>query len=253
MNHSSIKQLFRKSHLVALMLLTIFAFQSCLEDDEKVKPSPEFGTMTDIDGNTYKTVKIGNQWWMAENLKVTKYRNGFSIPEISDSADWANSQVGGYCIYDNGNGNIPAPGYLYNFQTIQNTANIAPEGWRVPTDDDWKTLEIQLGLSGSEADQYGWRGSDIADKLKSNSNDDWASFGTIFSTNESGFTALAGSCRLENNYFGDPGIKYTGFWWTSTEHSTEEAFYRYLDYKTSSIFRSHVSKNYGFSIRCVKE
>lgn len=239
-------------YYLIIFILSVGFVVSCKDEDEALVVN-ETGTMMDVEGNVYKTVKIGNQWWMAENLKVTKYRNGTSIAKITDSADWVSQNAGAYCEYNNGNGNLKGPGYLYNWKAIVNTEKLVPEGWHIPSDDEWKTLEKAIGMSAAEADKLTWRGSDEGDKLKSNIQDDWASFGDVFSTNESGFSALAGSCRLFNSLWGDPGLKSTGFWWTSSSYDTDQAWYRYLDYKNSNVFRSHADQHYGFSIRCVKD
>lgn len=97
----------------------------------------ETGKVTDIDGNTYKTVKIGNQWWIAENLKVTHYRNGDAIPEVTDNEQWKNLNSGAYCAYDNNESNAAVYGYLYNWYAMNDSRNIAPEGWYVPSDEEW--------------------------------------------------------------------------------------------------------------------
>lgn len=229
-----------------IILLTV----SCNKKEDVVPAVPETGTMVDIDSNIYKTVKIGNQWWMAENLKVTRYRSGVFITELKDSGDWVSQTNGGRCEYTDPN--LEAPGLLYNWFAISNENIIAPEGWHIPTDDEWKELEKTLGMTQAEADKLTWRGTDEGDKLKSNDQSDWTSFGDIFSTNESGFTALGGSCRVYNSLWGDPGLKSTGFWWTASANG-DNAWYRYLDYKNSNVFRSHADKHYGFSVRCVKD
>ena len=231
-----------------MLLLTI----AC-NDKEDPAPVSETGTVTDVEGNSYKTVKIGDQWWMAENLKVKTYRNGVIIPSITDSADWVQSLSGAYCIYNNGNNQSNEPGLLYNWNTVNNSSGLAPAGWHVPTDDDWKKLEQELGMNAAESDKSGWRGSNEGDKLKIESPQGWTQYHTVWATNESGFTALAGSCRLPNAKFGQPGLFSTGFWWSASETGGSEAWYRYLDYKNSNVFRSHDSKLYGFSVRCVKD
>lgn len=235
-----------------VLLLITFAF-SCKKTDVENPIMNETGSMTDIDGNIYKTVKIGNQWWMAENLAVIHYRNGDLIPEIEDSTGWVNQTDGAYCTYDNGAGGLVAPGLLYNWNVISNSSIIAPQGWHIPTDAEWKQLEKTLGMSDQEADKLSWRGTDQADKLKSNDQNEWSTFGDVFSTNESGFTALAGSCRLFNSDWGDPGLKHTGFWWSASSFGSDQAWYRYLDYKNANVFRSHADNRYGFSIRCIKD
>ena len=235
-----------------VFVLSLCLVVSCKDEDEDPVVN-ETGTMMDAEGNVYMTVKIGNQWWMAENLKVTKYRNGTGIAKITDSTDWVSQSSGAYCEFNNGNGNLKGPGLLYNWHAVNNADKIAPEGWHIPTDAEWKTLETTIGMSNAESDKLAWRGSDEGDKLKTSNQDEWAAFGDIFSTNESGFTALAGSCRLFNSLWGDPGLKSTGFWWTASSYNTDEAWYRHLDYKNSNVFRSHADQHYGFSIRCVKD
>jgi uncharacterized protein (TIGR02145 family) len=218
--------------------------------DKKEAPPIETGSVTDVNGNTYKTVKIGNQWWMAENLKVTKYRDGSVILQLqSDTTKWKNDTIGGYCVYD---ANPNAPGLLYNFYAIKNAGNIAPAGWHIPNDDEWKALEKNLGMNDYETNSTSWRGSHEADQLKIASSQGWTTYENIWSTNQTGFTALAGGCRMFNGVWGDPGLFATGFWWSSTTKDNQ-AWYRYLDYKNSNIFRYYGPKTYGFSVRCVKD
>lgn len=110
-------------------------------------------------------------------------------------------------------------------------------------------------MEASAIDRTGWRGSDEGDALKERGVDNWFRFDPVWASNRSGFSALAGSCRLFNGEFGVPGRRYTGFWWTATERTGDpsKAWYRYLDYKSSKIFRQYFSKRYGCSIRCVKD
>ena len=244
---------FKNSCRYILILSCLLFFSSGCNKTEEEAPALETGSVTDADGNVYKTVKIGDQWWMTENLKVKSYRNGIPIPEVSNSDAWANRSAGAYCIYDNGNSASLPPGLLYNWYAVNDTGNIAPVGWHIPTDAEWKTLEQHLGMSPAESDKLGWRGSNEGDKLKIEGHTGWSAYGDVWATNESGFTALAGSCRLPNADFGQPGLFATGFWWSRSEFQNTEAWYRYLDYKNSNVFRSHESKTYGFSVRCVKD
>jgi uncharacterized protein (TIGR02145 family) len=216
-------------------------------------PSLETGTLIDIEGNVYKTIKIGEKWWMAENLKAKKFRNGNDIPEISGSQmeDWKNATGAAYCQY---NENPDAPGLLYNWLAATDSNNIAPQGWHLPTDEEWKELEMQLGMTREAADKSSWRGTHEGDKLKISGADYWAAYGSVWATNESGFSAMAGGCRVFDGTWSSPGgLFYMGFWWTSTPQQGKDAWYRYLDYKNPNVFRSHASKLYGFSIRCVKD
>ena len=229
------------------ILLFLLVFNGCKKDNETIK-SIETGTVTDIDNNVYKTVKIGNQWWMAENLNVKNYSDGYAIPK-GDQSNW-NTDVNG--LYSNISEINPTPGLLYNWHTINNSHKIAPAGWHIPTDDEWKELEKYLGMSQSNVDKTSWRGTNEGDKLKMEARKGWTDFENVWGNNESGFSAVAGGCRLFNWTLGSTN-NWTGFWWTATDHPDNKAWYRYLDYKKSNIFRYYDYKNYGFSIRCVKD
>jgi len=230
-----------------------------LHDIEKIKSngyttttaSTQANTITDIDENIYKTVKIGNQWWMAENLKVTRYRNGDAIPNVTKGSDWLSLSTGAYCNYDNDGANAAIYGGLYNWYAVSDSRNIAPEGWHVPTDDEWKELEMYLGMSQSEADQIGWRGTDEGDKLKETGNTHWY-IPNIGATNESGYTGLPGGYRyIGGNFY---GLGYYAYFWSSTGGSlSNDAWFRLLNYYYSGVFRNGNDKRYGFSIRCVRD
>lgn len=115
-------------------------------------PKPSGETVTDIDGNIYMVIKIGDQRWMAENLKVTHYRNGDSIPKVVDNAAWAALASGAYCEYDNDINKVVIYGRYYNGFAITDSRNITPAGWHIPADAEWKQLEMFLGMSQLEAD-----------------------------------------------------------------------------------------------------
>ena len=208
------------------------------------------GSVTDIDGNTYQTVKIGDQWWMAENLKVTHYRNGDVIPNVTDITEWSNLSTGAYCNYDNDANNATTYGRLYNWYAVNDSRNIAPEGWHVPSDEEWKELEVYLGMSQSDADATGWRGTDEGGKLKETGTVHWNS-PNIGATNESGFSALPGGFRYGNGTYDYMG-NYA-FFWSSSERYSYGAWFRYLYYNNSGIYRSSYGKPYGFSVRLVRD
>ena len=237
---------------LSLTLLPLLLLNACKKEEE-TPAMPETGTVSDVDGNSYKTVKIGNQWWMAENLKTTKYRNGASILSVTNDMEWSNLEKGAYCLYDNVTENNGVYGRLYNWFAINDSNNLAPVGWHIPSDAEWKTLEIELGMSQSEADNLGWRGNNEGEKLKIKAPLGWTRVSPVWGSNTSGFTALAGGCRLFNGTWADPGLFASGFWWSSSVHSNHEAWYRYLDKKNSNVYRAHTYKNYGFSVRCVKD
>lgn len=248
-NHQTIQaDRFTAAVILVLMFMFILMTSSCGEVETMEPSKPETSTMVDVDGNVYVTVKIGNQWWMAENLKVTHFRNGDPINNILDGQQWSNVQTPAYCVFD---GNNAAPGLLYNGYAVSATQQLAPQGWRIPTDDDWKTLERHLGISSVDASS--WRGTTQGDKLKEKGTVSWTRFDDVWGTNESGFTAKAGGCRMPTGIWGTPGLFATGFWWSSTEKQDGKLWYRHLDYKRSDVFRQYGSSNYGFSIRCIKE
>lgn len=202
------------------------------------------GFVTDIDGNIYQTVIIGNQVWMAENLKVTHYRNGDEIPNITGKFQWSLLVTGAYSGYENADVAAETYGYLYNWYSIDDSREIAPEGWHVATDEDWKELEINLGMTQIEADMTSFRGTDEGDRLKATN---WGN-----GTNESGFTALPAGYRISNNsFFTDIG--QVAVFWSSSETGEFGAWHRFLYYSGSDINRNFGSKRQGFSVRCVKD
>ena len=209
------------------------------------------GTLLDIDGNVYLAVKIGNQWWMAGDLKVTHYRNGNAIPNVMDDSIWSGLSSGAYCAYDNNDANIDTYGLLYNWYAVDDSRNIAPAGWHVASDEEWKELEMYLGMSQSEVDNTGWRGTDEGGKLKEAGTNHWNSPNTE-ATNESGFTSLPGGFRYDHNgSFNDIG-NY-GFWWSAAEYSSTYAWYRILHYNDSDVYRYFNDKLFGFSVRFVRD
>jgi uncharacterized protein (TIGR02145 family) len=196
-------------------------------------------TVTDIEGNVYKTLTIGTQTWMAENLKTTKYRNGDLIKttspatkdiryEISPQYQWA---------YDGKESNVAAYGRLYTWYVVTDSRGVCPIGWHVPTDVEWSTLTIFLG---GEIVAYS--------KLKEADEIHWIKYDS--GTNETGFTALPGGLRNSRGPFDDIGS--SGCWWSSTENGTYDAWYRLMNYNFSSVYRYLYLKRNGFSVRCVK-
>jgi hypothetical protein len=101
--------------------------------------SGETGTMSDYDGNIYRTIKIGTQWWMAENLRVTRYRNGNAVPKITDNSAWTTLTSGAYCTYNSDETKAAIFGRLYNWYAVSDARGLAPAGWHVPSDAEWKT------------------------------------------------------------------------------------------------------------------
>ena len=197
----------------------------------------------DVDGNTYKTVKIGTQVWMAENLKTSKYSDGSTIPKITDDTEWNNNTTGAWCYYDNDAANNAKYGKLYNWYAVSKTTNgnknVCPTGWHVPTDAEWTVLIDYLG------------GQDVAGgKLKEVGTTNWNSPNTD-ATNTSLFTVLPGGARFYvGNYF---DFGNSGGWWSSSEDNTYSAWYRNLSYAHGSAYRNSANKGIGFSVRCLRD
>jgi uncharacterized protein (TIGR02145 family) len=207
-------------------------------------PTTSCPTVTDIDGNTYQTIQIGNQCWMAENLKVTHYRNGDTIPNITDNSEWSRLSTGAFCSYDNNADNAVTYGRMYNWYAVSDSRNIAPEGWHVPTDAEWETLVNHLD------------GSSVAGgKMKATGTIEEGT-GLWYSpnegaTNSSGFSALPGGYRDDaNGSFGSLG-EYAYFW-SSTDYGGGNAWGRPLSYMYIDTHGNDYGKRGGISVRCVK-
>jgi len=232
----------KKNQLLIFPLIVMGMFlmltNSCEKDEKKDDPAPDI-TVTDIDGNVYKTVTIGTQVWMLENLKVTKLNDGTAIPLVTDKTSWLNLTTPGFCWYNNYEAtNKDTYGALYNWYTV-NTGKLCPTGWHVPTDAEWTTLTSYLG------------GESVAGgKLKEAGTTHWKSPNTG-ATNESGFTGLPGGMRNVPGFFYN--IKDSGIWWSSTEYDATDGLLSRADYNYGGFYKHNLVKTCGFSIRCVKD
>lgn len=186
-------------HWMVVLILGSLVF-SCDKNPSKGIPA---NTMMDIDGNIYDIVQIGEQWWMAENLRVTHYRNGDPIPSIIQDSDWTSQTEGGYCVYQNDDGLKEIYGLLYNWAVLDDARCVVPEGWHVPSEEEWMTLVAYLG------------GVEVAGgKLKETESGQWND-PNVGATNESGFCALPGGQRGFAGIF--EGMGEYGLYWTSTQ------------------------------------
>jgi uncharacterized protein (TIGR02145 family) len=218
-----------------------------------------YGEVKDIEGNTYKTIKIGTQTWMAENLRTTKYNDGTNIPIVTDSAQWLNNRDNGnlkkqsmMCWYNNDRTTYAAKyGALYNWYAINpgtnGNKNVCPTGWHVPTDAEWTTLINYLDPHAEGGDKW----ENVAGgKMKSTGTDFWVSPNTD-ATNSSGFSGLPGGYRGYNGSFYRV-VGFNGYWWSSSEYYTSDAWYRILGCSYGDVYRSYHNKTYGFSVRCLR-
>jgi len=212
----------------------------------KASSAVQEGSVTDYDGNVYKTVKIGDQWWMAENLKATHFSNGDAISNVTDAIEWGNLTTSAYCIYDNEPMYAESYGHLYNGFTVTDSRKIAPTGWHIPSDAEWHTL---LDFLGGEAVAGG--------KMKATGGA-WSSPNTG-ATNESGFSALPGGYRdrgtVHNGYtaifvFRD---KYATFWSQPEIIPPYRTAFWVLRFDFSDALGGSNYEQSGFSIRCIKD
>lgn len=206
------------------------------------------GTISDIEGNIYRVVKIGDQYWMAENLRTGTYYDGKPIG-ISPVANWPDQILGLSAWYNNDSASYQIPyGRLYNWYAV-NTGKLCPAGWHVPGDQDWKEMELFLGMDALEVESTGNRGTNEGGKLKSEGTLYWASPNTA-ANNETGFSALPGG-SIQGTAFNNMG-NY-GYWWTSDSVTNAQAMMRYLGHDLGSVFRDGFFKSSGFSVRCIRD
>lgn len=219
-------------------------------------------SVKDVDGNLYKTVRIGNQTWMAQNLKVTRYADLQAIQNVKEHATWYDfsEQSKAYCYYDNELNNFYTYGALYTWAAASNGSDgsdlnpsgiqgVCPAGWHLPSDSEWKELEIHLGMNPEDADKEDWRGAGVGGRMKREGTAYWESPNSG-ANNESEFEALPGGYRHGSAEFLD--LWTTTRFWTSSKYNSY-GWFRGLDYDNSAINRSYDGLYNGHSVRCVKD
>lgn len=244
-------------------------------------PADEFicgtSTISDVDGNIYHTIQTGDQCWMKENLKTTHYRDGTVIEYPgSNNSSWFYNSAGAYAWYENNIAWKDLYGALYNWHAVDHPAGLCPEGWHLPTHDEYTQMEQFVCNESGNADcdvkfpydfsSTGWRGSNEGNLLKScrqvnsplggDCNTDehprWNEHSTQYGTDEFGFSALPGGVRLPNGGYG--GMGYYGYFWTATENPAYQPWSRGMQFSSSTIYRSNNDlPGYGFSVRCVRD
>jgi len=218
------------------------------EAEDIVLNTYEIDYIYDIDQNRYKVVKIGNQWWMAENLKVTHYRNGDPIPNGTDGEEWSNLTTGAYCYYDNSDSLGQIYGALYNWYAVDYECYIAPEGWHVPKDEEWEELAQFISDDNGGYHRYDTgRWKSVGIHLKSTSG--WVINGN--GTDDYGFAGFSSGCCPPSgiyNYLG--GCAY---FWSAMEVNSDRARYRYLHCSHNRFNLYDHYKEWGVSVRCVKD
>jgi uncharacterized protein (TIGR02145 family) len=189
--------------------------------------------------DTYKTIRIDTQEWTAENLNAGSFRNGDPIPEARSDEEWRKAGQDGtpaWCYYENKSENGSRYGRLYNWYAVTDKRGLAPAGWHISGDAEWRNTTDFLG------------GEDAAG-TKMKSSNGWTDNGN--GTNESGFTGLPGGCRDLNGNFGY--IDKIGYWWTSTEKDAALAWYRCIDKSPYYVYRTNYYKQNGLSVRCIRD
>lgn len=211
----------------------------------------EAGTLTDArDGNTYRTVRIGSQWWMAENLSVgVGSMDGLQF--VTDRGVWSTLTTPGYSWINNDEATYRDPyGALYNWYAVD-SGRLCPTGWHVPTDAEWKRAEVHLGMDLREADRSGLRGSTVGGTLKEAGTGFWNP-PNLGATDDSGFAALPGGHRnWQTGDFIDLGLY--GSFWSSTAADSRTAWRRTLYSGDTHVRRLTSHKRDGFSVRCLKD
>lgn len=196
------------------------------------------GESLNEDDTPINEVKIGDQVWMTKNLNVDKFRNGDPIPEAKTNEDWeqaGKSKQPAWCYYDNDTVNGEKYGKLYNWYAVNDSRGLAPNGWHIPSDDEWAKLIDYLG------------GKDVAG-LKMKNTSGWVKEGD--GTNESGFSCLPGGFRFVDGYF--DYIEHNGCWWSSTQKDNEGAWTRHLVYSNNIMTKNFFDKS-GLSVRCLRD
>ena len=192
--------------------------------------TPEKSWVKDIDGNVLKTYRVG-KYLVTENLKTEHYNDGTPIPIVEDAEEWKKNTTGAMCYYDNDRKHKEECGALYNGYV--DDKKLALTGWRIHTDDNWKEIEIALGMSREDADKEGFRGSGIGDKMKE-------VLGVVFA-----------GCRGAGGG-GFFSLGTAALWWSSSVSGTG-AWYRELYTSYTSVYRGAVARSGGLSVRCVRE
>ena len=191
------------------------------------------------DGDTYSTVFLAELEWMKENLDVGHFRNGDLVPEVRSDEEWAKAGKEGrpaFCYYENDEENGKVYGKLYNWYAVNDQRGLAPEGWHVASDEEWRYATDNLG------------GEDAAGTMMK-SKSGWENRGN--GTNSSGFTGLPGGCRDLNGKFSSLGE--IAFWWTSTDYDNDLAWYRCIDRSPWYVYRTNYYKQNGLSVRCIRD
>lgn len=229
------RQLFLSSMLMAVSFSLLLV--SCKDSSTSSEEPENFETcgdsVKDSESNSYKTVQIGNQCWMAQDLRTTSYRNGTSISNITGNDEWAGLSTGAWAYYANDDFNSDINGKLYNWFAVNNSKGLCPAGWKIPSDNDWKTLEIELGMTSEEANGLEWRGDNVGELMRASE----------------GFSATLNGTRAASGSFSSGGRN--GSWWSSSQEDGSTVWTRLLRDEFTQVYRNKSNKMEGLSVRCL--
>lgn len=256
LNEKQMKQTLKNTnkikHLSLIAIMVIFAM--CSKDEDITisysiynghttaifNTTIAYDSITDQDGNVYKTVTIGTQTWMAENLRTTTYNDGSAIPIVTNNEEWADLSTGAFCTYNNTSNvdTIATFGCLYNNQAVR-SGKLAPKGWHIPTNDELIILSDYLGNIKNNGGL-----------LKEGDTAHWQS-PNLEATNETGFTALPAGYRMSNGDF--YGLNKCVWLWSMTKYFYKDFWSCALYFNSSSLYNNASNETFGFSVRCIKD
>ena len=209
-------------------------------------PPWQCGDPLEYQGYDYETVQIGEQCWFAENLRAESYRNGEAIPDDLSDSEWAGTVEGAASVYGGDLVNLSTYGRLYNWFAVVHEGELCPHDWSVPSDGEWMTMEISLGMSESVLNNTSWRGTNQGLQMKTVYG--WADDGN--GTNSSGFTGLPGGARDSSGFY---YLEETyGLWWSSSAEGSS-SWFRSLEFDQSGVGRASSDPHYGGYVRCIKD
>lgn len=237
-----------KKQIFTSVMMLIAIMPLIAQNDPKSGPCPGMPTLTDSrDGKIYKTVQIGTQCWMSENLNVGKQVNGKNDQHNNGTIEkYCHGNLEANCtIY----GGLYQWGEMMEYSMAEGFQGICPTGWHVPTDWEWCTLETYLDAT-VDCSLSGLSGTYAGGKMKEVGMEHWSP--NIGATNSSGFTGLPGGKRNYNSGGTYSDLRYSGIWWSSSQHGVFNAWYHLLNYGKASVYRNSTDKGFGFSIRCLK-
>ncbi len=228
----------KKNNLIlgAFLAITAILFSSFGAYSSSDNTSTEKGEGSIESTESGGVVTIGSQVWSSKNLDVSTYSNGDVIPQVQDQEAWQNLTTGAWCYYDNDASNGTKYGKLYNFYAVNDPRGLAPKGFHIPNDAEWSILTDNLG-------------GDYEAGTKMKGSTGWYKKGN--GTNSSGFSGLPGGYRANDGTFND--VRKYGYWWSSSESNTSNAWYRNLYYYDGNVYWYYYDKSGGISVRCLRD